>query len=73
MSQDCEAGCPPQRKVIKLINRRVKESEKFWSERGAEAILQLQTDSLSKTEAISRFWRLRGSTACGFRPYRRAA
>ena len=28
--------------VIKMINRRVKGSEKFWSEPGAEAILQLR-------------------------------
>jgi len=59
--------------TIKLINRRVKGSEKFWSERGAEAILQLRADYLSETEALSRFWRARESTASGFRPYRRAA
>ena len=29
--------------VIKMINRRVKGSEKFWSEPGAEAILQLRS------------------------------
>jgi len=27
--------------VVKQVNRRVKGSEKFWSEEGAEAILQL--------------------------------
>jgi hypothetical protein len=27
-----------------MINRRVKGSEKFWSEPGAEAILQLRAD-----------------------------
>ena len=59
--------------TIKRINRRVKGSEKFWSERGAEAILQLRADYLSETEAMSRFWRSRESTASGFRPYRRAA
>ena len=35
--------------VIKLINQRVKGSEKFWSEPGAEAILQLRADYLSET------------------------
>ena len=59
--------------TIKMINRRVKGSEKFWSERGAEAILQLRADSLSETEAMSRFWRARESTASGLRPYRRVA
>ena len=59
--------------TIKRINRRVKGSEKFWSERGAEAILQLRADYLSETEAMSRFWRSRESTASGFRPYRRVA
>ena len=36
--------------VIKMINKRVKGSEKFWSEPGAEAILQLRADYLSETE-----------------------
>ena len=38
------------------MNRRIKGSEKFWSEPGAEAILQLRADSLSETETMSRFW-----------------
>ena len=59
--------------VIKMINKRVKGSEKFWSEAGAEAILQLRADYLSETETMSRFWLARESTASGFRPYRRAA
>lgn len=33
--------------AIKRINRRVKGSEKFWSEPGAEAILQLRADYLT--------------------------
>jgi len=59
--------------VIKMINKRVKGSEKFWSEAGAEAILQLRADYLSETETMSRFGLARESTASGFRPYRRAA
>ena len=59
--------------VIKMINRRVKGSEKFWSESGAEAILQWRADYLSETEAVDRFWSTRQSTASGFRPYGRAA
>jgi hypothetical protein len=59
--------------VIKMINRRVKGSEKFWSESGAEAILQWRADYLSETEAVDRFWSTRQSAASGFRPYRVAA
>jgi hypothetical protein len=59
--------------VIKQINRRVKGSEKFWSEPGAEAILQLRADYLSETETMSRFWLAREAEAGSGRPYRRAA
>jgi hypothetical protein len=59
--------------AIKMINRRVKGSEKFWSERGAEAILQLRADYLSETEIVKRFWSAREAMASGFRPYRRTA
>jgi hypothetical protein len=41
--------------TIKQLNRRFKGSEKFWSEPGAEAILQLRADSLSETEPMARF------------------
>ena len=59
--------------VIKMINKRVKGSEKFWSEPGAEAILQLRADHLGETETISRFWLQREAEAGYHRPYRRAA
>jgi hypothetical protein len=59
--------------VIKMINRRVKGSEKFWSEPGAEAILQLRADYLSETETMSRFWLAREAQASSGRPYRSAA
>ncbi len=59
--------------VIKQINRRVKGSEKFWSEPGAEAILQLRADYLSETETMSRFWLAREAQAGSGRPYRRVA
>jgi hypothetical protein len=59
--------------VIKMINRRVKGSEKFWSESGAEAILQLRADYLSETETMSRFWLEREAQATTGRPYRRTA
>lgn len=59
--------------VIKMMNKRVKGSEKFWSDRGAEAILQLRADSLGETETMSRFWLEREANAGIRRPYRRAA
>lgn len=59
--------------AIKMINRRVKGSEKFWSEPGAEAILQLRADDLSETEIMSRFWSNRETEATNRRPYRRTA
>jgi hypothetical protein len=59
--------------LIKRINQRVKGSEKFWSEPGAEAILQLRADYLSETEIISGFWATREAQASGGRPYRRTA
>jgi hypothetical protein len=58
--------------VIKQINRRVKGSEKFWSESGAEAILQLRADDLSETEPMARFWTERENAASGQRRYRQA-
>jgi hypothetical protein len=59
--------------VIKMINKRVKGSEKFWSEPGAEAILQLRADSLSETETMSRFWLGREAQAGSGRLYRRVS
>jgi hypothetical protein len=59
--------------VIKMMNKRVKGSEKFWSEPGAEAILQLRADSLCETETMSRFWLAREAQAASGRPYRRIA
>jgi hypothetical protein len=59
--------------TIKQINYRVKGSEKFWSEPGAEALLQLRADYLSDDEPLEDFWQRRQATATGQRPYRRSA
>jgi hypothetical protein len=59
--------------TVKMFNRRVKGTEKFWSEEGAEAILQLRADHLSETEPLKRFWENRQATATGRRRYRRSA
>lgn len=59
--------------VIKRINQRVKGSEKFWSEPGAEAVLQLRADYLSETEILETFWSAREAEAPSGRGYRRAS
>jgi hypothetical protein len=59
--------------AIKMMNKRVKGSEKFWSEPGAEAILQLRADELGETETMSRFWLEREAQASSGRPYRNVA
>jgi len=58
--------------TVKQFNRRVKGTEKFWSEEGAEAILQLLADYLSETEPMETFWQEREARATGRRCYRRA-
>jgi hypothetical protein len=58
--------------TVKMFNRRVKGTEKFWSEEGAEAILQLRADHLSETEPLKTFWENRQATATGRRRYRRS-
>jgi hypothetical protein len=59
--------------TVKMFNRRVKGTEKFWSEEGAEAILQLRADHLSETEPLNAFWQNRQANATGQRRYRRCA
>ena len=59
--------------TVKQFNRRVKGTEKFWSEEGAEAILQLRADYLSETEPMETFWQEREARATGRRCYRLAA
>lgn len=59
--------------TVKLINLRVKGTEKFWSNAGAEAILQLRADYLGETEAMSKFWTDRENAETGQRRYRRTA
>ena len=58
--------------AVKQFNRRVKGTEKFWSEEGAEALLQLRADYLSETEPMEKFWADREANATGRRRYRRA-
>jgi hypothetical protein len=57
--------------VVKQINQRVKGTEKFWSEDGSEAVLQLRADYLSDGEPLDAFWERRQAAATGQRRYRR--
>ena len=41
--------------VIKQLNRRVKGTEKFWAEGGAEAILQVRAAHLSADGRVGRY------------------
>jgi hypothetical protein len=59
--------------TIKQLNYRVKGTEKFWSEEGAEALLQLRADYLGDDEPLEEFWQRREAAATGQRRYRRSA
>ena len=59
--------------AVKQFNQRVKGTEKFWSEPGAEAILQLRADHLSDDQPLDAFWQTRQAKQTGQRPYRKAA
>jgi hypothetical protein len=59
--------------AVKQFNQRVKGTEKFWSEEGAEAILQLRADHLSADEPLVEFWQTRQAKQTGQRRYRKAA
>jgi hypothetical protein len=56
----------PVESTIKQLNRRVKATEKFWLETGAEALLQLRAAYLSGDDRVDRNWKRP-------RPHRRAA
>jgi hypothetical protein len=58
--------------TVKQVNQRVKGTEKFWSESGAEALLQLRADHLSDGAVLEAFWERRQATATGRRRYRHA-
>lgn len=46
----------PVESTIKQLNRRVKGTEKFWLEGGAEALLQLRAAHLSGDGTAQRYW-----------------
>ncbi len=59
--------------AVKQFNQRVKGTEKFWSEDGGEAILQLRGDYLSDDQPLQEFWQRRQTRETGQRRYRKAA
>lgn len=56
--------------TVKQISRRVKGSEKFWTEPGGEALLQLRADQLCDTAPLDSFWLRRSRQATGTRNYK---
>lgn len=48
----------PIESTVKQINRRIKGTEKFWSE-GADPMLHLVADRLSQTNVTAKFWERR--------------
>jgi hypothetical protein len=58
--------------TVKQISRRVKGSEKFWTEPGGEALLQLRADQLCDTAPLDSFWLRRTRQATGTRNYKRS-
>jgi hypothetical protein len=59
--------------AVKQFNQRVKGTEKFWTEPGAEALLQLRADYLGTTDIFTAFWQDRQDSATGQPNYAQAA
>ena len=53
--------------TVKEMNRRIKGSEKFWSEEGAEAMLQMKADTLCDSNPLETFWAERHENRTGLR------
>ena len=58
--------------AVKQFDQRVKGTEKFWTEQGAEALLQLRADYLGTTTVLDGFWQDRQDNATGQSNYTRA-
>ena len=54
--------------TVKQINRRMKGTEKFWSQ-GVEGMLTLVADHLSDPPTLASFWRNRPQRLTGSRCY----
>jgi hypothetical protein len=58
--------------AVNQFNHRVKGTEKFWREAGAEEILQLRADHLSDDKPMAQFWQRRQKAESGQTRYRKA-
>ena len=59
--------------AVKQINYRVKGTEKFWNEAGAEELLQLRADYLSDGDVMEAYWKRREASETGQNRYRRGS
>jgi hypothetical protein len=55
--------------AVKQFNQRVKGTEKFWSEDGAEAMLELRGDYLSDSKPLNDYWQRKQENETGTRKY----
>lgn len=51
--------------TVKQINQRIKGTEKFWSDAGSKAVLQLKANTLCDSDPQAKFWAARESQANG--------
>jgi len=51
--------------TVKQLNRRIKGTEKFWSNEGGEAMLQMKADTLSDSDPLADFWARRRTQQTG--------
>ena len=58
--------------TVKLINRRVKGTEKFWSQPTSEEVLQLRADYLSDSTPLETFWLRHQASQTGSNAYNQA-
>ncbi len=49
-----------------------RRTDKFWTRRGAEALLQLKADTLSDTAPLDKFWRERHKRMTGCKIYQKS-
>jgi hypothetical protein len=54
--QGLPVSSAPVESVMKQMNRRMKGTEKFWLEGGAEAMLQIRASHLSDDGRVDRYW-----------------
>lgn len=59
--------------TVKLINRRIKGTEKFWQRTTSEAVLQLRADYLSDSNPMAAFWPRYYANQTGSNAYQHAS